>query len=141
VKIMKSRFVLIVLVATGIGYAIGQIRFAPDNELYAQTVDRPKIVFDDSKTITSYANFCRVTGTPEDVFIDYGINSELSGIPSQPLTINHRIIINFYTAKRMLQALESTVQRHEETFGKIETDVQKRAKSGVDIQTVPTRKS
>jgi hypothetical protein len=37
-----------------------------------------------------------------------------------------RIIINFYTAKRLLQALAMTVQRHEAVFGVLETDVQKR---------------
>ncbi|MFM7740790.1 MAG: DUF3467 domain-containing protein, partial [Planctomycetota bacterium] len=38
------------------------------------------------------------------------------------------IIVNFYTAKRLLGALYQTIQRHEEVFGPIEIDVQKRVR-------------
>jgi len=38
-------------------------------------------------------------------------------------------VTNLYTAKRLLHVLQLTVQRHEATFGAIETDVQKRARS------------
>jgi hypothetical protein len=34
--------------------------------------------------------------------------------------------MNFYTAKRMLAALSMSVQRHEQVFGVLETDIQKR---------------
>jgi hypothetical protein len=30
----------------------------------------PQIQIDDSKVIASYSNFCRVTGTPEELIID-----------------------------------------------------------------------
>ena len=33
-------------------------------------------------------------------------------------------MINFFTAKRMLHALQLTLQRHEQTFGVLETDIQ-----------------
>jgi hypothetical protein len=36
--------------------------------------------------------------------------------------------MNFYTAKRLLAALQMSVQRHEDTFGELELDVQKRLK-------------
>ena len=41
-----------------------------------------------------------------------------------------RIVTNYYTAKRMLHALNLTVQRHEQAFGVLETDVQKRVVGG-----------
>ncbi len=37
-----------------------------------------------SKAIASYANFCRVTGTPEELIIDFGLNSSPSGFPPNP---------------------------------------------------------
>jgi hypothetical protein len=40
--------------------------------------------------------------------------------------VNQRIVTNFFTAKRMLHALQLTLQRHEQAFGVLETDVQKR---------------
>ena len=46
--------------------------------------------------------------------------------PSEPIDIAQRIIVNFYTAKRLLGALHMAVQRHESAFGMLETDVQKR---------------
>ncbi len=90
---------------------------------------RPTIQVDDSKASSCYANFCRVTGTPEEIIIDFGLNSQPFGTPTAPIAIAERIICNYYTAKRMLAALNMTVQRHEAVFGVLETDVQKRASS------------
>jgi hypothetical protein len=39
----------------------------------------------------------------------------------------------------MLFAMERTIQRHEATFGKLETDVQKRVKPSSDSPSVQTR--
>ena len=95
-----------------------------------QQPQRVQIQIDDTKALAAYANFCRVTGTPEELIIDFGLNPQPFGIPTEPIPITHRIITNFYTAKRMLHALSLTVQRHEATFGVLETDVQKRVRPG-----------
>ena len=84
--------------------------------------------------MASYANFCRVTGTPEELIIDFGLNPQPVGIPSDPVIVTQRIVTNYYTAKRMLQALHLTVQRHEATFGVLETDVQKRVMPSARVQ-------
>ncbi|MDZ4820272.1 MAG: DUF3467 domain-containing protein [Planctomycetota bacterium] len=49
--------------------------------------DQPprRIEVDDAKAISSYANFCRVTGTPEELIIDFGLNSQPMGIPTEPV--------------------------------------------------------
>ncbi len=75
-----------------------------------------------------YANFCRVTGTPEELVLDFGLNSQPYGPPTEPVEVKHRLVVNYYTAKRMLQAPAVSVQRHEQAFGVLETDVQKRVK-------------
>lgn len=87
---------------------------------------RNEIETDESKTIAAYANFCRVMGTPEELIIDFGLNPQPMGAPSHPIPISERIVLNFYTAKRLLAALQMAVQRHEAVFGVLETDVQKR---------------
>ena len=87
---------------------------------------RVQVEIDDSKVMALYANFCRVTGTPEELIIDFGLNPQPFGMPTHPIPVTQRIITNFYTAKRMLHALQLTIQRHEATFGVLETDVQKR---------------
>jgi len=103
---------------------------APQAEGQAAQPQRIQVQIDDSKALASYANFCRVTGTPEELIIDFGLNPQPVGIPTQPIVITQRIITNFYTAKRMLHALQLTVQRHEATFGVLETDIQKRVRPG-----------
>ncbi len=87
---------------------------------------RQQIRIDDSKAIPLYANFCRVTGTPEELIVDFGLNPQPTGMPTEPIAITQRIVTNYYTAKRMLHALQLTVQRHEATFGALELDVQRR---------------
>lgn len=95
----------------------------------APTQPNPQIQIDDSKVIAAYSNFCRVTGTPEELIIDFGLNPQPFGVPTEPIPVTQRIVTNFYTAKRMLYALHLTIQRHEATFGVLETDVQKRVTS------------
>lgn len=77
-----------------------------------------------------YANFCRVTGTPEELILDFGLNSQPFGAPSR-IDVKQRLVVNYYTAKRLLQALGMSIQRHEAAFGVLETDVQKRITPGV----------
>jgi hypothetical protein len=105
----------------------------------AAAPQRMQVQIDDTKALACYANFCRVTGTPEELIIDFGLNPQPIGIPTQPIPITQRIITNFYTAKRMLHALSLTVQRHEATFGVLETDVQKRVRPGFMQQQAPQR--
>jgi hypothetical protein len=101
----------------------------------AQPAQRMQVEIDDSKVLALYANFCRVTGTPEELIIDFGLNPQPFGIPTHPIPVTQRIITNFYTAKRMLHALNLTIQRHEAAFGVLETDVQKRVRTGAPGQT------
>jgi hypothetical protein len=88
----------------------------------------PRLEVDDSKVVASYANFCRVTGTPEEMIIDFGLTSQPFEVPTEPIAVSQRIITNFFTAKRMLYALQMSIQRHEATFGALEIDVQKRVR-------------
>jgi hypothetical protein len=83
---------------------------------------------DDSHVTASYANFCRVTGSPEELIIDFGLNPQPVGVPKNPINVSQRVIVNYYTAKRLLHALSLSVQRHEAVFGVLETDIQKRVK-------------
>jgi hypothetical protein len=87
-----------------------------------------QVEVDDSHVTASYANFCRVTGSPEELIIDFGLNPQPVGIPKNPITVTQRVIVNYYTAKRLLHALSLSVQRHESVFGVLETDIQKRVK-------------
>jgi hypothetical protein len=92
----------------------------------APTAAPQQVQLDDSQIASCYANFCRVTGTPEELIIDFGLNTQPVGIPEKPIKVAQRIILNHFTAKRLLAALSMSVQRHEAAFGVLETDVRKR---------------
>jgi hypothetical protein len=96
---------------------------APAQQQQQQMV---QINVDDSNVMALYANFCRVTGSPEELIIDFGLNPQPVGVPKDPIQVKQRIIINYYTAKRLLAALNMSVQRHESVFGVLETDINKR---------------
>ena len=110
--------------------AEGPVPSEPQAQAPQPQPQRIQVQIDDTKALASYANFCRVTGTPEELIIDFGLNPQPVGLPTQPIVITQRIITNFFTAKRMLHALQLTVQRHEATFGVLETDIQKRVRPG-----------
>lgn len=98
----------------------------PADAPQGQQPQRTRVEVDDKHAICTYANFCRVTGTPEELILDFGLNSQPFGVPTDPVQVKQRIVTNYFTAKRMLQALHLSVQRHEQAFGVLETDVQKR---------------
>jgi hypothetical protein len=85
-----------------------------------------QIQINDHKAVATYSNFCRVTGTPEELIIDFGLNKKPMGSVTDPIDIDHRIVLNFYTAKRLWAALGMSVQRYEQAFGMLETDFNKR---------------
>jgi Protein of unknown function (DUF3467) len=101
-------------------------------EAAGQSAQRPaqqqqvQVQVKDDNAIACYANFCRVTGSPEELIVDFGLNPQPVGIPKDPIVVQQRIIMNFFTAKRLLAALQMSVQRHESVFGVLETDIQKR---------------
>jgi hypothetical protein len=91
---------------------------------------RPEVTVDESRAFVCYANFCRVTGTPEELILDFGLNAQPMGAVTN-IEVKQRLIVNYFTAKRLLQALGLSVQRHEAAFGILETDVQKRVMPAV----------
>jgi hypothetical protein len=91
-----------------------------------QAPQQQQLQVDDSHLLASYSNFCRVTGSPEELIIDFGLNPQPVGMPTAPIKVTQRIILNFFTAKRLLAALSMSVQRHEAVFGVLETDINKR---------------
>ena len=95
-------------------------------EAQRQQPQQVQVQVRDEDAIACYANFCRVTGSPEELIVDFGLNPQPVGIPKDPIHVKQRIIMNFFTAKRLLGALQMSIQRHEAVFGVLETDIQKR---------------
>ena len=90
-------------------------------------VQQTEVVVDEAGAHAAYANFARVTATPEEVIVDFALNPQPFAVGRQEVKVSQRLIMNFYTAKRLLGALQMTIQRHESAFGAIELDVRRRA--------------
>ena len=80
---------------------------------------------------TSYANAFRTNGTAEEVMLDFGLN--LMGQPQNTqgqaeivFQVNQRVILNYYTAKRLAITLSQLIRQHEQQFCELELDVNKR---------------
>ncbi len=86
------------------------------------------VTIDDEHLTACYANFCRVSSSPEELVLDLGLNPNPYGT-GHTVRVSQRIILNHFTAKRLLSALSVALQRHEQAFGVLETDVRKRVRT------------
>ncbi|MFM7163472.1 MAG: DUF3467 domain-containing protein [Planctomycetaceae bacterium] len=87
---------------------------------------QPTIESGDLKSI--YTNFARVTGSPEELILDFGLNTQPMGNPTHPVKIDQRLVMNYYTAKRLWVTLRASLLRHEQAFGELEIDIMKRVR-------------
>lgn len=94
-----------------------------------------RLRIDEQKMQTCYANAFRTNGTAEEVMLDFGLNlaepaPDQADQPQIVFRLKQRVIMNYYSAKRLAIALSQAVRRHEDQFGEIELDVNKRRKAG-----------
>jgi hypothetical protein len=106
----------------------------PAEQAQTQQQQPVQVQVEDDHAVATYANFCRVTGSPEELIVDFGLNPQPVGVPKDPIQVKQRIIVNFYTAKRLLAALQMSIARHEAVFGVLETDINKRVRPGLNQQ-------
>ena len=99
-----------------------------------------RLRIDERNMSSSYANAFRANGTAEEVMLDFGLNM-VNPTPQQAqgdeqpqaeivFQINDRVILNYYSAKRLAITLGQIIRRHEEQFGVLEMDVAKRRTGG-----------
>ena len=95
-----------------------------------------RIRIDERNMRTSYANAFRTNGTAEEVMLDFGLNllnppAQQQDQPEIIFQVNDRVIMNYYSAKRLAITISQLIRRHEEQFGELEMDVAKRRKNGL----------
>jgi hypothetical protein len=96
----------------------------------AQQQPPTEVVLDDKQAHVAYANFARVQATPEEVIIDFALNPNPFMTGRHEIPVSQRLIMNYFTAKRLLMALSHTIQRHEQTYGSVELNLLRRAQPG-----------
>ena len=79
----------------------------------------------------AYANICRVTSTAEELLLEFGLTSQPSAPADERLPVQQRVVMQWETAKRLAQLLGTAIERHEQLFGHLETDVSRRVVPGL----------
>jgi hypothetical protein len=86
-----------------------------------------QVPINDEDLLNLYVNFFRVTGNPDEVLLDLGMYSQVVGPTGpEPVQLTHRLILNFVTAKKLAEVLRVVVARHEQAFGVVEIDPNRR---------------
>ena len=84
-------------------------------------VRAPRIVWDDTKMTTSYANVCNVSTTREEFNFVFGTHRNWHQAKTDlVIDLSQRIIVSPQSAKRLLKLLEASVEKYEKTYGEIE---------------------
>lgn len=93
---------------------------------------------DERNMSTDYANGFRTNATAEEVIIDFGLNLATPARPQADgsqdpniagemvFQVGDRVIMNYYTAKRLAMTLSNLVRRHEERFGELKLNANER---------------
>ena len=72
-----------------------------------------RITLDDRGVSLESSDFWTLNSTPEEVIISFG-NAKNQG--NDPVKISHKIVMNYYNAKRLLAALSQTVKGYEQAL-------------------------
>ena len=102
-----------------------------------------RLRLDDRKLTTTYSNAFRTSTSAEEVIIDFGMNQVIPA-PSAPgpdgqrhgpqvemlFELNNRIVLNYFTAKRLAMMLSQAVHGYENRFGEIKLNANDRLRPG-----------
>jgi hypothetical protein len=90
-----------------------------------------QIPVDTSSRESVYINLFRPLTTTDDVFVDVGayVPVVTPGGIAEPMVFTHRLIMNYVTAKKLAEALRVVVAQHEQMFGVVEVDPNRRLRT------------
>jgi hypothetical protein len=109
-----------------------------EDQAKQQTGRQVRLRVDQSDMGTTYANAFKTNATSEEVIVDLGLNTVVPSPQGKDadvageilFQINNRLILNYYTAKRLALSLGQLVRGYEEKFGELKLNVADRAKDG-----------
>ena len=80
---------------------------------------QPRVVWDDSKMATTFANVVNVLSTREEMALLFGTNQTWNAIETGELTVqlSNRVVLTPYAAKRLLLLLTNRLRDYESRYG------------------------
>jgi hypothetical protein len=112
---------------------------SPENPLDQQARQQTgqqsvQLRIDETQMSTRYANAFRTNATAEEIILDFGLNlPNPAAPPGQPeilFRVTDRVVLNYYSAKRLALTLTQVIRRYEDQFGELELNVANRQRSG-----------
>jgi hypothetical protein len=105
-----------------------------DQQARQQTgAQQVQLRIDEHDMTTHYSNAFRTNATAEEIMLDFGVNlPNPAAQPEKPEIIFHvtdRIVLNYFSAKRLAITLSQVIRRFEEQFGDLELNVANRRKN------------
>ena len=87
----------------------------PSQDAGAQQAQRQpvRLTLDDRGVSAQSSDFWLISSTPEEVIISF---SNHKGQGTAPIKISHKIVMNYYNAKRLLAALNQTIKGYEQAL-------------------------
>lgn len=83
----------------------------------------PNIRWDESGLQTSFANFCNVLGTREELAMLFGTTMGWNADRTElTVKVQHRILMNPYATKRLMLLLQQGIQEYETRYGELKLD-------------------
>lgn len=113
-----------------------------DEQAKQQTGQQVRVRLNRQNMTTHYANAFSTNATADEVILDIGLNQiipanqqqqqaggEKSDVSAEIIfDVNQRLILNYFTAKRLAITLGQIVRQHEERFGELKLNVADRVK-------------
>ncbi len=108
----------------------------PDKTIEEQARDQTghkqiRVTVDERNLQTSYVSGFRPTMTAEEIMLDFGLNLiRPTGNKEHPFDLvfqaNNRLIMSYYSAKRLALSLSQIVRQYEQQFGALELNANRR---------------
>ena len=109
-----------------------------DEQARQQTGQQVRLRVNQQNMTTAYTNAFRSNATADEVIVDIGLNQvvpanqaggQQSDVDAEIIfDVNNRVVMNYYTAKRLAITLGQIVRQHEEKFGELKLNVADRVK-------------
>lgn len=85
-----------------------------------------RLGIDESSVETYYSSITRISGTAEEILVDFSQGIRPTGQNAAVLKVDARVTLSPWAAKRLALALGQTIQRYEQSYGVLEVDPRKR---------------
>lgn len=86
-----------------------------------KTQNQPKLVWNDAKMRSQYANVTNVVGGREEIILLFGLSQAWKpGQKEIPVELTDRMVLSPFAAKRLAILLTGAVKAYEQSFGSID---------------------